>query len=208
MNLHRISLFALISVVILAACAPITPVPQPAQTTTPVAGMTCESLDTLVLGAEIKVNSPWPGNSFQPPTMDIGVRPFTWGNGTVTPDGFARIENGGHAGGSANEINVNNILLTVSRGFGQTLQKVQLSFGEYGGNLNVSVNNKLVNFSNFSDIAGTTINGVTVNLISGGNGNDKGQIEFTGNMADQASGLGQFSIGGQELYIDDICFIQ
>jgi hypothetical protein len=169
--------------------------------------MTCESLDTLLLGQQITVTSPPPGNSFQPPTMDIAAHPFTWASGTPTSDGFAKIENGGHAGGFANEINVNNIMLSVSIGFGMTLQKVHLSFGEYGGNLNVSINNKLVNFSNFADIAGTTINGVTVNLVTGGGGNDMGQIEFTGNMIDQASGLGQFSVGGQELYIDDICFI-
>src|SRR5262245_11003152 len=113
-----------------------------------------------------------------------------------------------HAGGAGNEINVNNIMLSVSRGFGATLQKIRLSFGEYGGNLNLSVANKFVNVSNFADIAGTTINGVTVNLLSGGGGNDMGEIEFTGNMIDQASGLGQFSIGGQELYIDNICYLQ
>ena len=204
MNLQRVSLFV-ISTVILAACAPATPRPQPAPPT-PIPGMTCESLDTLLISKQITVTSP-PGNSFQPPTMDIGAHPFAWASGTLTPNGFAKIENGGRAGGFANEINVNNIMLSVSIGFGKTLQKVHLSFGEYGGNLNVSINNKLVNFRNFSDIAGTTINGVTVNLVTGGGGNDMGQIEFTGHMIDQASGLGQFSIGGQELYIDDICFI-
>ena len=215
MKLQHVSLFA-VTIFILAACTfpPPTPMPPPPPTSTPtppsapstpIPGMTCESLDTLLLGKQITVSAP-PGNSFQPPTMDIAAHPFTSGNGTITPTGYAKIENGGHAGGFANEINVNNITLSVSIGFGQTLQKVHLSFGEYGGNLNVSINNNLVNFSNFADIAGTTIGGATVNLISGGGGNDKGQIEFTGNMTDQASGLGQFSVGGQELYIDDICF--
>ena len=46
---------------------------------------------------------------------------------------------------------------------------------------------------------------VMVNL-SGGNGNDKGQVEFVGHMVDQAGGRGQLAVGGQELWIDDICF--
>ena len=198
MNLQRICFFTVISVFVLVACTPRNPPPPP--------GMTCESLNTLLLGGRITVTVP-PGNSFQPPTMDIGAHPFTYASGVLTSNGFAMIENGGRAGGVGNEIKVNNILISISIGFGKTLQKVRFSFGEYGGNLNVSINNKLVNFSNFADIAGTTINGVTVTLISGGGGNDKGQIEFTGNMIDQASGFGQFSVGGQELYIDDICFV-
>ncbi len=34
-----------------------------------------------------------------------------------------------------------------------------------------------------------------------------GVLELTGTMPDQAFGLGgQFAIGGQELWIDDICY--
>jgi hypothetical protein len=200
MKLHCIRLCTAFSIIILAACKPITsPTPAP-----PSAATTCESLDSLTLGQQITVTAP-PGNSFQPPSMDIAAHPFTWSSGTTTSNGFARVEDGMLAGGSGREINVNNILLSISIGFGQTLQKAQLSFGEYGGNLNVSINDEFVNFNNFNDIAGTTIGGVTVNLLSGGNGNDMGVIEFTGNMIDQSAGLGQFSVGGQELYIDDIC---
>lgn len=166
---------------------------------------TCESLNTLVLGEQIVVGGAPPSNSFQPPTMDIGAHPFTWATGTTTSGGYANIENAGHAGGSGNEITVNNIVISIDVGFGQTLNALRFSFGEYGGNLNVSVNNSFTNFQNFSDINGKTIGGVAVNVLSGGSGNDKGQIEFTGTMSEQTSGLGQFAVGGQELYIDDIC---
>ena len=74
--------------------------------------------------------------------------------------------NVGRAGGTGNEVAVNNILMTISVGFGQTLEAVRFSFGEYGGNLNVSVNNQFVNFDNFSRIHGTTIGGVKVNVLS------------------------------------------
>lgn len=166
---------------------------------------TCESLDSLALASQIVVGSP-PTNSFQPPTMDISAHPFTWGSGTVTSGGHAMIQHGGLAGGSGGEIAVNNILTGISVGFGQALEALRFSFGEYGGNLNLSINNKFVNFDNFSQINGQTIGGVHVNVLHGGHGNDKGQIEFIGHMVDQSQGLGQLSIGGQELWIDDICF--
>jgi hypothetical protein len=173
--------------------------PAPAPTTT------CESLDTLTPGARAVVGVP-PVNSFQPPTMDIGARPFTWASGVSTSTGYAEIQTGSKAGGSGNEMQVNNILVTFSVGFGQTLETLRFSFGEYGGNLNLWINNQFTNFNNFADIHGTTIGGVQVNVLSGGNGNDKGQIEFVGHMVDQAGGRGQLAVGGQELWIDDICF--
>lgn len=179
-------------------CAPLPPAP-------PTTFATCEPLSSLTLGSRIIVGAP-PANSFQPPTMDIGARPFTWSSGTVTSSGYAAIQNGGRAGGLGNEMAVNNIVVAISLGFGQTLEGVRFSFGEYGGNLNLSINNQFVNFNNFSQIHGQTISGVRVNVLSGGLGNDKGQIEFVGHMIDQASGLRQFAVGGQELWIDDICF--
>jgi hypothetical protein len=173
--------------------------PAPAPTTT------CESLDTLTPGARAVIGVP-PVNSFQPPTMDIGMRPFTWANGTSTSTGYAEIQTGNKAGGSGNEMQVNNILVTFSTGFGQTMETLRFSFGEYGGNLNLWINNQFTNFNNFADINGAIIGGVQVNVLSGGNGNDKGQIEFVGHMVDQAGGRGQLAVGGQELWIDDVCF--
>jgi len=177
-------------------CAPLLPAPS---------SWTCESLNSLALGSRIVVGAP-PASSFQLTTMDIGATPFTWSSGIVTSSGFATIQNGGRAGGSGSEIAVNNLLISVSVGIGQTLEAVRVSFGEYGGNLNLSINNQFVNFGDFSQAHGKTIGGVRVNVLSGGLGNDKGQIEFIGHMTDQASGLGQLAVGGQELWIDDICF--
>lgn len=138
--------------------------------------------------------------------MDIAAHPFTWSNGGITQDGLARIENSGRAGGSGTEIGVNNLTVSVSRGFGQVLQKARFAFGEYGGNINVSINNSLVNVDNFAALNNQVIGGVTVTVLSGGLGNDKGVVEFQGMMPDQNNGLGQLAVGGQELWIDDICF--
>lgn len=184
--------------VLLTGCAP-SPPPSASSFAT------CEALDSLPLGSRIVIGPP-PVNSFQPPTMDIAAHPFTWSNGTATSNGYAEIQNRGRSGGSRNEIAVNNLLVSISIGFGQTLKALRFSFGEYGGNLNLSINDQFVNFDNFLQVHGVIIKGVNVNVLSGGLGNDRGQIEFVGSMTDQASGLGQLSVGGQELWIDDICF--
>jgi hypothetical protein len=138
--------------------------------------------------------------------MDITARPFTLANGVLTSSGKATTENGGKAGGSNVEVAVNNITLSLNVGFGQTLLALRLVFGEYGGNLNLHINNQLLNFDNFASANNTTLGGVAIHVLSGGNGNDKGTIEFIGTMNDQASGLGQLAVGGQELWIDEICF--
>ena len=80
-----------------------------------------------------------------------------------------------------------------------------LRFGEYGGNLNLRINNDFRNFRNFADVHGTTIGGVNVNVLSGGNGNDSGKIKFTGTIQDQGN-WGHLAIGGQEFWIDDLCW--
>src|ERR1700730_9617699 len=153
---------------------------------------TCESLDTLAVGVVVRIGPP-PANSYQPPLMDIAAHLFTWANGSTTTNGGAKTENTGKAGGSGVEIAVNNLVLSISRGFGQVLHKVRFSFGEYGGNINVSVNNALANVDNFVALNNKVLGGVTVTVLSGGFGNDKGVIEFQGLMPDQNNGLGQLA---------------
>jgi hypothetical protein len=46
---------------------------------------------------------------------------------------------------------------------------------------------------------------VKVNVVSGGGGNDKGVVEFTGKITDDRW-WGHLGIGGQELWIDDFCW--
>ena len=103
---------------------------------------TCESLDTLAVGVVTRIGPP-PANSYQLPLTDIGAHPFTWANGSVTTKGEAKTESIEKAGGSGVEMAVKGLVLTISRGFGKILHGVRFSFGEYGGNVNVSVNTTL-----------------------------------------------------------------
>jgi hypothetical protein len=94
-------------------------------------------LDSLPAGKTV-VNGPPPTNSYQPPLMDIAAHPFTWTSGTTTSSEQATGVDGQAGGGI--EIHVNNILLSVSIGFGQVMHGARIRFGEYGGNVNLAVN--------------------------------------------------------------------
>lgn len=167
--------------------------------------LVCESLNSLPPGMTV-VNGIPPVNSFQPPLMDIAAHPFAWVSGVTTTSGQATTEVGGRAGGSGTEIHVNNIHLSVSIGFGQVMKAARITFGEYGGNVNLTVDGVTANVGDLASLNGTTMGGVIVSVPTGGFGNDMGVLELTGTMPDQAAGLGQFAIGGQELWIDDICY--
>jgi hypothetical protein len=133
------------------------------------------------------------GNTFNTSGVDVAVRPFTFSNGTLYSGGFTEVENGGLAGGSGNELEVNNVLLSFL--FGST-NGLSLDFGEYGGNLNLLINGDFRNFNTFSDIDGLNIGGVGVSVVNGF-GNDIGSLSFSGI-------INEFAIGGQELWIDNI----
>ena len=145
---------------------------------------TCESLDILAVDVVIRIGPP-PANNYQPPLMDIVTRPFTCANGCVTTNGKAKTESSGQAAGPGAEIAASNLVLSIRPGFGQVLHKVRFSFGEYGGNINVSVSNTLASIDNFTALNHQVPGGVTITVVSGGFGNDKGIIEFRGPMPDQ-----------------------
>jgi hypothetical protein len=137
------------------------------------------------------------GSAFVASGTGITVRSFVWRNGIPTNQGFAQVQNRGLAGGAGNEMAVNNASLAFSlRGRARALM---LRFGEYGGNLNITINGRFVNFNNFADINGASIGGVNVSATNGF-GNDRGRLVLTGPIT-------SFSLGGQELWIDDVCII-
>ena len=143
--------------------------------------------EDLILGTTYHV-----GDTFTTSGVPVTVKPFQWSNGQWTNDGFTRVENGGMAGGSGNEMAVCNVNLDF--GSGISINGLSLLFGEYGGNLNIEINGDFRNFNNFSDINGLTIGGVNVSVIDFGD--SKGRLTLTGLIE-------QFAVGGQELWIDN-----
>ena len=150
----------------------------------------CIEFTSLTVGTSYTV-----GNSFADANVDMTAADFQWGNGQWTNSGHALIDNKGLAGGTAQELNLNNVNLRF--GFNSQRESLSLMFGEYGGNLNIDINGDFQNFADFADIDGTMIGRVTVSATNG-LGNDQGTLELTGP-------INSFAIGGQELWIDDVC---
>jgi hypothetical protein len=151
----------------------------------------CAEFESLALGTEYFV-----GDMFSDGGVDFTVAEFTWGNGTPTASGFTKVDDQGLAGGSGQDMQVNNVNLIMD--FGGPVDGLTIRFGEYGGNLNININGDFHNFNLMSDLNGLSpIGGVDV-VVSGGAGNDTGLLELTGNII-------FFSLGGQELWIDEVC---
>ena len=110
---------------------------------------------------------------------------------TVT--GFATVQATGDAGGSGKEIRLDNINLSFDFGVAP-FQGVSLQYGEYGGNVNLEINGVLQNVENFSLLDGLNMGGVIVTVVDAGT---QGAIFATGPV-------NSFSIGGQELAIDNV----
>ncbi len=150
----------------------------------------CITFDSLPLNTVYHV-----GNTFLD-CVRMQVHPFQWSNSVWTNTGHATVVPAARAGGSGKELNTNNVNLTFD--FGHPIKGLVIRFGEYGGNLNIRINGDFRNFENFKDIDGMLIGGVRVSVPTGGHGNDKGTLRLKGE-------INEFSLGGQELYIDDIC---
>jgi hypothetical protein len=151
----------------------------------------CAEFETLALGTTYTM-----GDIFSDGGIEFNVAVFTWGDGSPATSGFVEVSNQGDAGGSGQELTINNVNLIMD--FGGPVDGLSLRFGEYGGNLNININGDFQNFDLMSDLNGLTpIGGVDVN-VTGGLGNDTGVLELAGNVT-------FFSIGGQEFFIDEVC---
>jgi hypothetical protein len=121
---------------------------------------------------------------------------FTLLNGQETKDGSATIRQGSQAGGSGNEFAIDNILLNFvpavpfSTGF-------TFLFGEYGGDVNLMINGELAIVEDFSDLDGKTLGGRQISVATV-IGQGLGKVRVLGEIK-------EFGIGGQELFIDNIC---
>ena len=130
---------------------------------------------------------------------EVALEDFTWSLGGTTSAGFAEVQNGGLAGGSGQELQVNNTLLRFD--FFEPVSGLSLKYGEYGGNLNMEINGDFHVFEDFVDIGSGTptpsLGGVDI-FVHDDPLSDRGEIILVGHVE-------QFKIGGQELWIDDVC---
>ena len=124
------------------------------------------------------------------------VAPFAFSDGASTRTGVAYVTSEEADGGYGYQIQPGNVNLI----FNLSTVPLQLSFlfGEYGGNLNMHVNGDFRNFENFADFNGLVVGGAKVAVLKG-YGNDFGYLQLSG-------AIRSFAVGGQELWIDNVCF--
>jgi len=140
--------------------------------------------------------------------VEILLCPFQWSSGTWTSSGSLNIGSEGHAGGSGMEAGIDNINLAID--FGDECTAIGFNFGEYGGNVNIGVNGVLRNTSDLFALNGRTIGGVVVTVVHGP-GDDRGIISLEGRITrsefvvDGQSVEAMLIIGGQELWVDNVC---
>jgi len=151
----------------------------------------CVRFESVPLGVNYPAFS-----SFTDSGVTVTADLFQWSNGTWVTGNHARADNRQMAGGSGQDMNLNNVNLRFDFG-PKGAKDLTVAVGEYGGNINLLVNGDFRNFANFPDINNTAVGGTQVS-VSGGAQNQTGTLKITGQV-------NSFSIGGQELWIDDVC---
>ncbi len=138
------------------------------------------------------------GDTIPSSPTQISVEQFQWANGQWTTAGSARADTRNYSQGSGADLNANNVNLHFL--FQYPVKQVTLKFGELGGNVNLKVNDDFKNTGNFTDLNGTVVGGATVTVSASQQpgGNWHGTLTVTGI-------INGFAVGGQELWIDDVC---
>ena len=158
------------------------------------------AIGTLAPGDCIDFESLTPGtiyhvtDSFFDSGVSISAEPFQWSGGTWTSAGSSDVQTLNLGGGTGLDLGVNNINLNFD--FGRDVEDLRLLFGEYGGNINLTINGDFRNEPNFDVLHGQIVGGTLVEVLNSPTG--LGVIRITGVVS-------SFSVGGQELWIDDVC---
>ena len=137
------------------------------------------------------------GDSYSEGGLTLIGRAFRLSNGQLSSPGKASKSASINAVGAAPEMQLNNIVLETGP-LAAPFTQIDFKFAEHGGNINLSINGELANVDNFADINGIKLGGAYVS-VTGGNGQDAGSVTIWGIVS-------QFSIGGQTLWLDDLCF--
>jgi hypothetical protein len=133
-------------------------------------------------------------DSFVTGPFKMVVAPMEWPGGAFFFGGRVRVENGGRACGLDHELHTDNAVTKIFPSTG-AMADPYFRFGEYGGNINVEVNGDFRNVNNMMDLNGLIIGGVQFNVLSGGFGNDCGEVQMNGVVK-------RMALGGQEFWYD------
>jgi hypothetical protein len=153
------------------------------------------SFEDLTLNQVYDLNTNTPGNpsSFTTNGVDVSLSVYYLLTGGTTVAGSTRVSTGS-AGGSGNEMFIANTNLNFN--FGAPITSLQLTYSKSGGNINFEVNGDQQNKVDFLSLP-ATIGGVTFSTSGTG---------AAGSTLSLHGVINSFSIGGQELAIDNVSF--
>ena len=180
MNLGKACLFASLSV-LTVSCVPL-------PSTDEDGNQACLHFEDKNVGDLFDV-----GNAFTTGEVEIRVEQGTWSS-----SGRLRIDNRGYARGSGRDLNLGNANAHFMLPYPVT--SIELVFGELGGDNKISINGTLQEPRDLVELNGTVIDGVSVFVFAVPEGNNwHGTVVLQGAIQD-------FALGGQELWIDEVCF--
>jgi hypothetical protein len=135
--------------------------------------------------------------TFEDAGVTMTVRKLFFQDGSTTRAGSVEVMPGGQAGGSDLEANLRGATLAFD--FGITVTTVSLLFLDAGNTLNMEVNGDLQIFEDFLDVDGAVVGGVSVFVDQTSIGtNQQGKLRLSGAVT-------SFAVGGDELWIDEVC---
>lgn len=186
------------------------------------AAVACAGIGTSALGQIVSLDfedlTPDPQGS--PYTYNLGSV-FSSGGATLTVDPFFFFPSGtaapsttftgveadntlvpttaiNFAGRTGNALGMNNMSVDIGV---SSVTTIGFHFGDYGGNVNMMVNGSLFNAIDLStlpaSLGGASVTYTSLGAAGGGTTGALGRVDITGTIS-------QFSVGGQEFWIDDV----
>jgi hypothetical protein len=134
-------------------------------------------------------------DSFMTSGWKVWVAPFQPMAGPMFFGGEVAVENMGMACGIDHELAINNAVAKMKPAAGAAVKNVYFRFGEYGGNINFEINGDFRVVPNMIDLHHVMVGGVMVEVLSGGFGNDCGEVQLHGIVH-------RMALGGQEFWFD------
>jgi hypothetical protein len=134
------------------------------------------------------------GDMFTSNGVDFTVVDYIFSNGDIFSGGSTTVSNPTQAG-AGNGMTMGNVNLDV--GLAGGAQIVGFAYAESGGNINLTVNGMLFNTDDFIDTDGFANAQFSISASETFPGSNEGFVSVTGT-------INQFSLGGQELAIDDV----
>lgn len=124
----------------------------------------------------------------------VGILVGDFDAGPVITSGFARVDDTGSAAGFGLDLAVNNVVLDF--GFPYPLESLALVYGDFGGTVNLAIDGSLLIADGMNALPGSS-GGVTIEVVQ--------PFRVPNGTLTLRGEIGDFGIGGQELWIDEVC---